>query len=74
MYYEKVIPYIYLNKRLAATSVFRRDKIGATNAIKRALQQLIDTDLIREVSKQDCSKRFGTTQRSFIIVNMKIVD
>ena len=70
MHFERVIPYNYLNKRLSATAVFRKDKIGATNAIKKAIQTLVEVDYIREANKQDLVKSFGTGQRSFVINNL----
>lgn len=74
MHHEKVIPYVYLNKRLAPVSVFRRDKIGGTNALKRAIQVLIDTDYIREASKQELIAKFGTSQRCFIVSNTELLN
>jgi len=66
---EKIIPYAYLSRRLIATSVFRTDKVGATNAIKRTIQIMIESDKIREIGKQELASKFGTTQRCFIVSN-----
>lgn len=74
MYHNKIIPYGYLNKRLAAIAAFRLDRAGATVSMKRAIQTLIDSDLIREASKQDVVNKFGTTQRCFIITNPRILE
>lgn len=67
LYDNKIIPYLYINKRLVSTATFRLDRAGATNAIKRSLQLLLDGDMIREVSKSDMSQRFGTTQKAFVL-------
>lgn len=74
LYHAKIVPYIYLNKRLSNISVFKQDKIGATNSIKRTIQILIDSDYMREAGKKEMMEKFGTTQRSFIITNMALLD
>lgn len=74
MHIAKVIPYAFLNKRLANNAAFKNDKIGATGSMKRAIQILIDRDDIREVSKQQVTEKFNTAQRCFIISNVKILD
>ncbi len=72
---DKVIPYIYLNKRLSAVAAFRNDtKTGATNALKRAIQNLIDTDRIKELGKVWAQEKYGTTQRCFVINDLSILD
>lgn len=71
---DKVIPYAYISRRLMALGCFRADKAGATNSIKRAIQVLIDSDKLREISKSDLATKYGTTQRSFIISNINILN
>jgi hypothetical protein len=56
-----------LTKRLMAMASFRNDRMGATNAIKRALQHLLDGDEIREIPKSQMANMFGTTARAFMI-------
>lgn len=69
MHAQRVIPYVYLNKRLAASSAFRLDRLGATNAIHRAIKVLIDNGDIGEIGKQDLFNRFGVSCRAFAIHN-----
>lgn len=69
LYDDKVITYGYISKRLIAVAAFRNDKVGATNAIKRALQILMDRDYINEISKEQLKQKFGTTQKSYMITN-----
>lgn len=68
----KIVPYGYLNKRLSPLSAFRNDPIKQTLALKRAIQNLIDTGDMREIGKQDMS-RFNTSQRSFILTNLNLL-
>ena len=74
MHNDKVIAYGYLNKRLVAVAAFRNDKAGATFAIKRTIQNLIDSDRIKEMSKQLASDKYGTTQRCFVVSDLSILD
>lgn len=73
MYNDKVISYSYISRRLVAQSAFKNDKLGATAAIKRCLQIMIDRDYIREMSKGELGNRFGTSQRAFIVTNPTIL-
>lgn len=71
---DKIIPYSYLSKRLIATAVFRTDKNGSTFAIKRAIQNLIDGDRIKELGKVWTNEKYGTSQRCFVISDLSILD
>jgi NrS-1 polymerase HBD domain len=74
LHHAKVIPYGYLNKRLSAVSCFKNDRGGATIALKRALQILIDSDKVREVNKGELSTKYGTSQRAFIVSDVSLLD
>jgi hypothetical protein len=74
MHQDKVIPYIYLNKKLAPLSSFRNDKSGATFAIKRAIQNLVDSDRLKEMGKNWTNEKYGTSQRCFVIGDLSILD
>lgn len=74
MHNDKVIPYGYLNKRLVAVAAFRNDKAQATFAIKRAIQNLIDADRVKEVGKLWSQDKYGTTQRCFVVNDLSILD
>lgn len=71
---DKIIPYVYLNKRLAAASVFRLDRAGATIALKRAIQNLVDSDRLKEIGKVWCNEKYGTSQRCFVVHDTSILD
>ncbi len=74
MHNDKVVPYGYLNKRLVAVAAFRNDRAGATFAIKRTIQNLIDSDRIKELGKVWAQEKYGTTQRCFAINDLTILD
>lgn len=71
---DKIIPYAFIQRRLVASSAFRNDKSGATFAIKRALQNLIDSDRLKEAGKQWMNDKHGTNQRCFIVNDLSILD
>lgn len=71
---EKIIPYAFIQRRLVASSAFRNDKAGATFAIKRAIQNLIDSDRISEAGKQWMIDKHGTNQRCFMVKDLSILD
>lgn len=74
MHTDRVIPYIYLNKRLSPLGTFKNDKVGATNSIKRAIQNLVDSDRIKELSKMWANDKYGTSQRCFVVNDLHILD
>lgn len=45
----KVIPYRYLAQRTAAVASFRTDRLGATNALKRSLQRMVESAMLIEI-------------------------
>lgn len=70
----RIIPYAYIQRQLVAQSPFRRDRSGATNAIKRTLQTFVDNGTLVELSKIDLMKRFNTGQRGFILQDIKLLE
>lgn len=71
---DKIIPYAYIQRRLVAAAAFRNDKFGATNAIKRAIQNLVDSDRLNETGKQYMMDKHGTNQRCFIIRDLSLLN
>lgn len=64
---EGVIPYASINSRLTAVSSFRLDRMGATNALKRTLQYLLDSDCLREMPKTQAHSKYGKAARMFVV-------
>jgi len=69
MYTDKVVTYMYLNKRLSPMSSFRQDRQGAAAAINKALKVLIDSGVLVEMNKQDVFNRYQVTAKCFAVVN-----
>lgn len=51
-----LIPYRYLAQRCMQLSYYRQDRIGATAALKRAIQTLIETGELLRVNPEDAAK------------------
>jgi hypothetical protein len=56
-----------LTKKLFQMASYRNDRLGATNAVKRTLQHLLDGDELRELPKGQMTNMFGTTARGFVV-------
>jgi hypothetical protein len=52
---------------------FKNDRAGSTNALKRTIQMFLETDRLRELSKKELAERFGTTQRSFVVIDLAML-
>lgn len=71
MHTAKVIPGAYVSKRLTSLAPFRKDRMGATFAIKRCIQSLIEADIIREIAPKELRDRFNTTQKAYAVSDYK---
>jgi hypothetical protein len=66
---HKIVPFSYIQRKIANLSVYRKDRIGGTNALKRAIQTLCDRGDLQEMSRAELSKNYNTTARAFMISN-----
>jgi len=73
LYDDKVLVGSYLNRRLIAQASFKNDKMGATNAIKRCIQTLVDSDTIREIGRNELGSKYGTTQKSYVLKDLSLL-
>lgn len=71
LHQAKIIPYSYIQRRLIATSTFRNDRLGSTNALKRAISGLIETGKLKEIGKNDLQTKYGTSSRCFVVSSIK---
>ena len=69
MHRDGVIPMDYISRRLIAAAAFKHDKQGATSALKRAVQQLLDADDLREVPRATLTAAYGKAPKSFVVAN-----
>lgn len=71
---ERVIPYAYLQRRLASVAIFRKDKQGSSAAIKRAMKTLCERGDIIEVSRAVMSKQYNSTAVAYMIAVPRVFD
>lgn len=71
---ERIIPYAYIQRRLAAAAVFRKDKRGSSDALKRTLKTLVERGDLTEVSKATLSKTYETTAVCYMIAVPRVFD
>lgn len=74
LHQDRVVPYVYIQRRLIAAAAFRNDKSGATFAMKRAIQNLVDADRIKELGKVWAQEKYGTSQRCFALADLAMLD
>jgi hypothetical protein len=67
----RIVPYSYIQRRLASVAVFKKDKLGASTALKRTLKTLTERGDLQEVSKATLSKDYGSSALCFMISNVK---
>jgi len=66
----RIVTLTYVHRRLAAAASFRKDRIGATNAIHRAIKILSDCGDIREIPMNQIAKEYGFTGKCYAVVNL----
>lgn len=70
----RIIPYAYLQRKLASVAIFRKDRQGSSAALKRAISTLLERGDMREISRPQLQKDFNIGMRAFAIENLKIFD
>jgi hypothetical protein len=46
---------------------FRHDRFGATNAIKRAITNLLENDELREIPKAQMQAKYGRSAKAYVV-------
>lgn len=64
-----VVTHSYLSRRLGTLPAFTGDRGGATAALKRALQRLLEDDELRELPGKQMTELFGCKPRAFMMAN-----
>lgn len=66
LHFAKIIPYKFLNHKIGSMADFRKDRIGSTNAIKRAIETLIKNGDVTLAS----GAPYGFLGQCFFLVNL----
>jgi hypothetical protein len=65
---DHVITHSYLQKRVLTKSSFKHDRIGASNALRRAMESFINDGSMREMSARECMQRYNKVIRCYVIL------
>lgn len=65
----RIVPYSYVQRRLASVAVFKKDRIGSSGAIKRALKTLCERGDLQEMSRAVMGKDYGTSAVAYMIAH-----
>jgi hypothetical protein len=68
MHKKNIINKTYITLRLAKMASFKNDKSGATAALKRTIQTMIDHGKLMPVSPTDLVEKHNTSQKAFYIL------
>ena len=63
----RIIPYSYLCQRLANVNSFKTDRMGATNALKKTVQSMIDSGALLEVPRATLLDKHGFSGVAYAI-------
>lgn len=63
----RIIPHSYLSRKTLSLASFRNDKHGATIALKRNIQALIDSGEIIQVAPQILSTKYNYSGQAYVI-------
>ena len=73
MFDHGIIPMFYLSHKCIRKACFKNDRIGASNAMKRALQNLVDNGELQRLKKPESQAQFGFSGECFAILNKEIL-
>lgn len=65
---HKIIPYSFIQRRCISIAVFRNARIGGTNAIKNAIDTLVETHIINRVSDKSADM-YKTSAKIYAVIN-----
>lgn len=73
LYEARIIPFLYISRRLTGDAVYRKDKVGPSFAIKRNVQRLVDDGTLKELSKHETDSKYGFGGKCYMISDIETV-
>ncbi len=67
---NRIVPYSYIQRKLAAVSVFKKDRQGSTMALKRGIKTLCERGDLQEINRATLSKEYHTTAVAYAITHI----
>lgn len=74
MHESFIVPYFYISRRLINTKLFRKDPLGPTRAIKKAIGNLIDNSDIARLPSTQVLTSFGFNGDAYALINMEVLE
>ena len=71
---DRIVPYSYLHRKLANVAVFRKDRRGATQALKNALRTMTERGDLGEISRAKMSQDYGSSSVAYGITRPAAFD
>jgi hypothetical protein len=71
MHRDRVIQYTYLSKRLMGQPAFKDDRMGASFALKRTVETLVNEAAIYELPKSALDSRYKYTGKAYFITDLE---
>jgi len=71
IWFDKVVPYKWIQNNTASLSAFKNSKMGATPALRTALKNLISSGELTEITKMQMHKAYETTSEAYAISDMR---
>lgn len=62
-----VVPYAYLTVRLSRVACFYKDRRGAASALKAALENMVQTEMLGQVTPMDAQNKFASRQALYYV-------
>lgn len=66
MHNKGIITFAHIQQRLQPTAAFRNDRQGAQRALAETVKFLLDSDILREMPRQEMVNQFGKHPRAFV--------
>lgn len=70
---DKVIPATYLNRKLGPMASYRKDRNGATAALKRMINIFIEEGVLQELNKAQSVSQYGNNAKVYAIHNANYI-
>jgi len=64
---DKVVPLCYLQRQLYPMASFRNDRLGAGNALKKALALMLEAGIIQEVPKPQMMEKYSFRMTAYVV-------
>jgi len=64
---DRIVPYLYLQKKTAGLASFRTDKNGSSSALRKSVQTMLDMGMLLEVPKATLAQKYQFSGQAFVL-------